>query len=171
MAGEPADDGFDEFVEARYGDLVRVAYLLTGSAHDAEDLVQGALVSTLRKWSKVDDPMAYVRRAMVNQHVNSWRRFGRREYVSARPPEPDRVPDIADGVAQRLALQAALRTLAPRARVVVTLRYLADLSEAEVAAALGTSVGNVKGLASRGLAKLRAAMKAAPTREPEEITL
>lgn len=162
---------FDDFVEARYSDLVRVAYLLTGSAHDAEDLVQAALVSTLRRWSQVDDPMAYVRRAMVNQHVNRWRRFGRREYVLAQPPEPGRVADIADSVAQRMALQAALRTLAPRARVVVVLRYLADLPEAEVAAALGTSVGNVKGLASRGLAKLRAAMSVTPNREPEEITL
>jgi RNA polymerase sigma-70 factor (sigma-E family) len=148
------DDGFDEFVAARYADLLRVAYVLTGSRPEAEDLVQTALIRVLRRWSRVDDPMAYVRRVMVNQHINVWRRVRRREVVTADPPER-RQDDPADRIAQRAALMAALRALPARTRAVVALRYLADMSEADVATAVGTSVGNVKSHASRGLAKLR----------------
>ncbi len=60
------DDGFRQFVELRYRDLLRTAYLLTGTTHAAEDLVQTALLNALRHWKNIDDPMAYVRRAMVN---------------------------------------------------------------------------------------------------------
>jgi RNA polymerase sigma-70 factor (sigma-E family) len=154
MAG---DEGFDEFVALRYAELLRVAYLLTGSRTDAEDLVQAALVRALRRWSRVDDPMAYVRRAMVNQHINIWRRVRRRELVTAHLPDTI-YGDPAETVSQRAALLAALRSLPARTRVVVALRYLADMSEADVAAAVGTSVGNVKSHASRGLAKLRAVL-------------
>lgn len=148
------DGGFEEFVAARYADLLRVAYLLTGSRTDAEDLVQAALVRVLRRWSRVDDPMAYVRRAMVNQHINVWRRVRRREVVTAQVPDVV-FGDPAETVSQRTALLAALRTLPARTRAIVALRYLADMSEADVAVAVGTSVGNVKSQASRGLAKLR----------------
>lgn len=62
------DGGFREFVDLRYGELLRIAYLLTGSPHDAEDLVQSALLKVMRRWRKVDDPVAYLRRTMANQH-------------------------------------------------------------------------------------------------------
>ncbi|MEW2386532.1 sigma factor [Micromonospora sp. NPDC047707] len=53
----PGDDnGFREFVDARYMDLLRIAYLLTGSAHEAEDLLQGSLVKVMRRWKRIDDP-------------------------------------------------------------------------------------------------------------------
>jgi DNA-directed RNA polymerase specialized sigma24 family protein len=104
------DGGFDEFVGAQYADLLRVAYLLTGSRADAEDLVQAALVRVLRRWSRVDDPMAYVRRAMVNQHINVWRRVRRREVLTAQLPDAV-FGDPAETVSQRTALLAALRTL------------------------------------------------------------
>jgi len=68
MAGD--DDGFREFVDARYMDLLRIAYLLTGSAHEAEDLLQGSLVKVMRRWKRIDDPVAYLRRVMVNQHIS-----------------------------------------------------------------------------------------------------
>ncbi|MCP2321965.1 RNA polymerase sigma-70 factor (sigma-E family) [Hamadaea flava] len=153
----PGEDGFREFVEARYVELLRIAYLLTGSAHEAEDLVQNALVRTMRAWSRVDEPMPYVRRVMVNQHISAWRRFRRRELVTASPPDTA-FADTADAVAQRHAVRDALRALPPRTRAVVVLRYLGDMSEAEVAAALGCSLGNVKSHASRGLARLRAVL-------------
>jgi RNA polymerase sigma-70 factor (sigma-E family) len=152
-----ADEGFKEFVETRYVDLLRIAYLLTGSAHEAEDLVQTALVKTMRGWARVEEPMAYVRRAMVNQHISIWQRVRRREVVTDAPPERQ-LADAADAVAQRHAVQAALGSLPPRTRAVVVLRYLDDLPEAQVAAALGCSIGNVKSHASRGLARLRAVL-------------
>jgi len=151
MAGN--DDGLREFVQARYVDLLRVAFLLTGSAHEAEDLVQAALVKMMRRWHTVDDPLAYARRIMVNQHISWWRR-SRREVVTEVPP--DRVVhDLAEGVVLREQLQAALQSLSPRTRAVVVLRYVVDLPEADVVAILGCSLGTVKSQASRGLAKLR----------------
>ncbi len=151
------DDGFREFVEARYADLLRVAYLLTGSAYEAEDLLQSALVRAIRGWSRVEDPMAYVRKIMVNQHISLWRRLRRRELVTAMPPDRP-VEDVAGLVTQSIALHAALRSLPARTRAVVVLRYVVDMSEVDVAGALGFSVGNVKSHASRGLARLRAVL-------------
>ncbi len=157
------DQGFQEFVEARYGDLVRIGYLLTGSAHEAEDLVQAALLRAMRGWSRVDEPMAYVRRTMINQHISLWRRHRARELLTSIVPDRH-VRDPADRVADRQALYDAMRTLSARTRAVIVLRYWADLPEAEVAAYLGCSVGTVKSRASRGLARLREAL--GPTSDP-----
>jgi RNA polymerase sigma-70 factor (sigma-E family) len=139
-----ADAEFRQFVEARYGDLLRLAYALTGSADEAEDLLQGSLVRVMRRWTRVDEPMAYLRRVMINQRVTLWRRFRRREVSTAFPPDGV-AADPSDRVAERHAMVSALRTLPPRMRAVVALRYVADLSEAEVAATLGCSVGTPKG--------------------------
>jgi RNA polymerase sigma-70 factor (sigma-E family) len=156
MTASEAD--FRQFVHTRYADLLRLAYALTGSAHDAEDLVQGALVKVMRRWKRVDDPMAYLRRIMINQRTTGWRRFGRREVVTPTPP--DRVVDDAtEAVGDRHAVLVALRRLPPRMRAVVALRYVADLSEAETAATLGCSVGTVKSQSSKGLARLREALE------------
>jgi RNA polymerase sigma-70 factor (sigma-E family) len=151
------DSGFQEFVDLRYGDLLRVAYLLTGSVHDAEDLVQSALLKVMRRWRRVDDPFAYLRRAMANQHISLWRRVRSRELVGVEILERAG-DDFAGRVALRNTVVAALRGLPPRTRVVVVLRYLDDMPETEVAALLGWPVGTVKSHASRGLARLRAAL-------------
>ncbi|WP_433314091.1 SigE family RNA polymerase sigma factor [Micromonospora sp. CA-269861] len=161
------DEHFREFVEARYMDLLRVAYHLTGSTQDAEDLVQAALVKVMRRWRRVDDPMAYLRRVMINQHISMWRRHRMHEVVTAFFPErPTR--DMTETVTERRALYEAMRALTPRTRAVIVLRYVVDLPEAEVAAALGCSVGSVKSRASRGLARLRLAL--APETPPPTAT-
>jgi RNA polymerase sigma-70 factor (sigma-E family) len=151
------DDGFREFVQTRYGDLLRVAYLLTGSEHEAEDLLQGALLRVMRRWHRIDDPVPYVRRAMINLHVSRWRRQRARELITSVVPDRP-VRDPADQVSERQTLMAALRALPPRTRAVIVLRYWVDLSEAETAALLGCSVGSVKSNASRGLSRLRKAL-------------
>jgi RNA polymerase sigma-70 factor (sigma-E family) len=151
------DDGFREFVDARYMDLLRVAYHLAGSAQEAEDLLQSALVKVMRRWRRVDDPMAYLRRVMVNHHISMWRRYRAREVVTAFLPDRP-VSDASESVAERQALYEAMRSLSPRSRAVIVLRYVADLPEVEVAATLGCSVGSVKSRASRGLARLREAL-------------
>ncbi|WP_216592566.1 SigE family RNA polymerase sigma factor [Verrucosispora sioxanthis] len=159
------DDGFREFVEIRYADLVRTAYLLTGSRHAAEDLVQIALMRAMRRWSQVDEPMAYVRRIMVNERTRLWRRFGSRELLAGvtgswrSPSEPGR--DLAHDVVVRDEMLAALHHLPPRMRAVLVLRYWEDLTEAQIADALGCSVGTVKSQSSRALARLRAVLPAA----------
>ncbi|MCY1142373.1 SigE family RNA polymerase sigma factor [Actinoplanes sp. Pm04-4] len=165
----PADDGFRAFVEQQWGPLVRVAYLLTGDRGHAEDLVQAALEKTHRKWgrvSRMEAPVAYVRKAMVNTAI-SWRR---RRRVSEVPllatdsPPGSSGADAYGSIEQRQQVTAALRTLPPRMRAVLVLRYFADLGESEVAELLGCSVGTVKSQASRGLDRLRAHLNPVPER-------
>lgn len=149
-----SEDGFREFVEVRYADLMRTAYLLTGSRDTAQDLVQNALLKTMRRWRQVDDPMAYVRKAMVNERTSLWRRIGSREVLTAFLPERSR-PDAAATIAARDELLGVLHRLPARMRAVLVLRYWEDLSEVETAQVLGCSVGSVKSQAARGLARMR----------------
>jgi RNA polymerase sigma-70 factor (sigma-E family) len=161
-------EDFREFVRFRYGDLLRTAFLLTGSSHAAEDLVQTALLGAMRRWERIEDPMAYLRRAMVNQRVSVWRRISSREVVTA--VLPDSVarrmaqPDDSTTVAQRDELLTALGTLPARMRAVLVLRYWEDISEAETAEILSCSVGTVKSQASRGLVRLRTVLEAGTAR-------
>ncbi|MGW1057841.1 SigE family RNA polymerase sigma factor [Micromonospora rubida] len=153
------DPEFREFVEARYGDLLRTAYLLTGGREAAQDLVHEALLKTMRHWGRVDEPLAYVRRVMINERTSRWRRIGLRELLTSAVP--DRAgPDTTDEVAVRDELLAALGRLPIRMRTVLVLRYWEDLPEAEVATAMGCSVGTVKSQAARGLTRLREVLDA-----------
>ncbi|WP_121252805.1 SigE family RNA polymerase sigma factor [Nocardioides ferulae] len=150
---EPDQRGFEQYVAARMPALLRTAYLLTGGHHDAEDLVQVALLKVVPKWRRIaDDPDAYVRRVLVNENVSRWR--GRRW----REVHTDRVPERAadtEPTDDRLVLRQALAGLAPRQRAVIVLRYFDDLTERETASVLGISVGTVKSQARDGLARLR----------------
>lgn len=154
---------FEEFVRARSGALYRTAYLLTGSRADAEDLVQVALVKLYVGWRKVDrtrSPEAYARRVLVNAFISGRRpaRFTREKLVDA-PPEPFG-PDGAGpaDLETGLTLWPLVRELPPRQRAVVVMRYVGDLSEAEIADALGMAPGTVKSTASKALKNLRARM-------------
>lgn len=152
------DREFTAFMAAHVGDLLRTAWFLVGDHHRAEELTQQALVRTYSAWPRAreGDPLAYTRRVLVNLRVDTWRRR-RREVLTDRLPDPG-VPDAATRVADRDQLVRALALLTTRQRRIVVLRHLVGLPEAEVAAALGVSVGTVKSTASRGLATMRAAM-------------
>jgi RNA polymerase sigma-70 factor (sigma-E family) len=151
------DPGFRDYVTARSRSLLRTAYLLTGNRADAEDLVQSALAKTYLAWDRIEDRGAldgYVRRAMVNTHISWWRRRRLEEYPT------DEVPDqaVADhSVTSDLqdTLRRAVDRLPQRMRAAVVLRYFEDMTEAEVADALGVSLGTVKSTVSRAVAKLR----------------
>lgn len=151
------DPGFHDYVTARSRSLLRTAYLLTGNRADAEDLVQAALAKTYLAWDRIEDRSAldgYVRRAMVNTHISWWRRRRLEEYPT------DEIPDqaVADQTGSSdLAdtLRRAVDRLPQRMRAAVVLRYFEDMTEAEVAAALGVSLGTVKSTVSRAVAKLR----------------
>lgn len=149
-----ADAGFREFVEVRYGELLRTAYLLMGTHHGAEDLLQSSLLKLMDRWDRVDEPMGYLYRIMANQRISLWRRIGSREYLAEVMPHAS-TPDSADSIVQRDELLSALAKLPARTRAVLVLRYWLDLSEAETAAILDCSAGSVKSQASRGLARLR----------------
>ena len=151
---------FEQFVAAQGQALLRLAFVLTGDRHLAEDRAQTALADAYRHWKKVtaaQDPAAYVRRMLVNAHL-SWRR---RRSSTERPSDlPDTSVDPAaapgDALAEREQMRTLLAGLAPRARTVLVLRYYADLDDAAIAQAMGVSASSVRATASRALAGLRA---------------
>jgi RNA polymerase sigma-70 factor (sigma-E family) len=151
------DAEFHEFMVGRWPSMVRFAYGLTGDHGHAEDLAQAALAKALVSWSRVrraDDPDAYVRRIMINLNSRRFRRRRVEESLGGEAPEAT-APDSTDRFDQRATLIPALMELPPGQRAVVILRYWDGLTETQVAAILGCSVGNVRSQASRALARLR----------------
>ena len=142
---------FEEFVLSRRGALLRTAYLLTGNPHDAEDLVQTALIKVVPKWRRIqDNPEPYVRKVLARESVSRWRARRWREVTTDTVPETTHHDST-----ERIALLEDLGRLSPRQRAVIVLRYLDDLTEADTAAVLGISVGAVKSYARDALARLR----------------
>jgi RNA polymerase sigma-70 factor (sigma-E family) len=157
------NEEFQSFMIGRWPRLMRTAYLLTGEQHAAEDLVQSTLERVFVAWRKVgsaDDPEAYVRRVMMNAHARRHRRK-LKEFLAPKDDSPlvREIADTGDRIAQvddRSALLKALAQLPARQREAVVLRYWEDLTETQVAEAMGCSVGTVKSNAAKGIAKLRA---------------
>ena len=148
---------FREYVLARGTALLRMAIMLTGNRADAEDLVQAALAKTYLAWGKINDRAAldaYVRRAMVNTHISWWRRRKLEEFPTDELPD-QAVADHACESDMAEVVRRALDRLPKRMRAAVTLRYFEDMTEAEIAAALGISLGTVKSTVSRAVARLR----------------
>ena len=148
---------FEEFVGREQAALLRLAVLLAGDRGHAEDLVQTALLKAYRHWARITragDPTAYVRRVLVTTHT-SWRR-GRSTTEQVVETLPDRAAPPAPEDDEEL--RAALRTLPPRMRTAVVLRYYADLSQQQTARAMGCSESAVNTQTTRGLARLRAAL-------------
>ena len=148
---------FEAFVAGRGAALQRTAYLLCGDWALAEDLLQTALARVYPRWNRIirDDAEAYVRKVIVNTWSSWWRRKWRGETPTDQLPEHATTDPYADAD-RRDALRLALGRLPAKQRAVVVLRFHEDMSEAQVAAALGVSVGTVKSQASKALTKLRA---------------
>jgi RNA polymerase sigma factor (sigma-70 family) len=132
---------------SRYDDMVRLAFLLTGSAAEAEEIVQEAFVRIRGRIDCVDNPAAYLRTTVVNGCRNRYRRLlvERRHDRAADRTVSDHIDELSD----------ALAALALRQRTVIVLRFYAGLSETEIASVLGCRPGTVKSLCHRGLAELR----------------
>src|SRR5262245_28295851 len=131
-------EGFEAFVAARSGRLLRTAYLLTHDHGLAEDLVQTALAKAWFVWSRIDgDPEPYVRKVVVNTYASWWRRRWNREHPTGDIPETS----TDTGTHDRTDLWRALERLPRRQRAVVVLRYFEDLTEAETARVLDCTVG------------------------------
>jgi len=156
---------FAEFAKVRTPALIRIAYLLTGDQHAAEDLVQSALTKTYAHWRRIrhEDPEAYVRTAMYRERVSWWRRRSRQREVAPTWATPERQSDPADHAGLRLAMRAALLGLPSPQRAVIVLRYYEDLSETQVAEILGCSVGTVRSRTNRAVQRLR---QLSPSLEP-----
>ncbi|HET6859800.1 MAG TPA: SigE family RNA polymerase sigma factor [Streptomyces sp.] len=160
--GGGSDAGFEEFVAARGPRLLRVAWLLTGDAHLAEDLLQTALAKVWPKWHRIADehPEAYVRRTLVTTHTSWWRRRWRGEVPHGELPDLAAAQDAFAGVELEDSLAAAVRSLPARQRALVVLRFFEDLGVEETAAALGCTTGTVKSQSSKALRTLRAVLPA-----------
>jgi RNA polymerase sigma-70 factor (sigma-E family) len=150
---------FDAFFEAHHADLSRLAWLLTGEPHAADDLAADALLEVWRHWDRVtaaDSPVAYARGVLANLARNRLRRVirERRGLLDFSLLRRDQPHQRATDTATVLDVREALHRLPYRRRACVVLRYAFDLSERETASTLGISVGTVKSQTSRGAAQL-----------------
>jgi RNA polymerase sigma-70 factor (sigma-E family) len=155
--GAQLDEEFRDFMQHRWPAMVRLAYALTGDQGHAEDVAQAAFSRAYASWPKIrrtGNPEAYVRRIVINENRNRFRKQRVAERLTGAPPESSSA-DSTRQYDERSALIAALQRLGPRQRAVVVLRYWLGLTEAEAAAELNCSVGTVKSQTSRALATLR----------------
>jgi RNA polymerase sigma-70 factor (sigma-E family) len=155
------------WVDGQGAALRGTAYLLCGNWHAAEDLTQTALTKLYLAWRRIDragSVDAYARQVLLRAFLDERRRPWRREHAAADPPVVPASGDAAGAVAERLALEAALRGLPPTQRAVLVLRYWCDLDVRATAAALDISDGTVKSATSRGLTALRAVLDREGTR-------
>jgi RNA polymerase sigma-70 factor (sigma-E family) len=152
------DGEFRDFMHARWPAMVRLAYGLTGDQGHAEDVAQAAFARAYASWPRVQrsgDPDAYVRRIVINENRNRFRKRRVAERLTDSALIDVEWTDATREYDERSALVAALQRLGPRQRAVIVLRYWLDLTEHETAAVLNCSVGTVKSQASRALATLR----------------
>jgi len=145
--------------------LVRLAILLVGDRASAEDVVQDAFLGLYRRWDRLPDtsaPLAYVRVSVLNGCRTALRRRSRARQASnfIHPPaEAESAEALALLSEEQRMVAGALRRLPGRQREALVLRYYLDLSEAEIAAAMGISRGTVKSATSRALAAVGRLLK------------
>jgi RNA polymerase sigma-70 factor (sigma-E family) len=146
-------DSLADLYRERYVAMVRMAYLMVGSTPVAEELVQDAFARMHRHWDRAEHPRAYLRTAVLNACRSHLRRGAlERAYLKKAAQEPEPTTAGAD------ELFDALAKLPSRQRAALVLRFYEDLSEADIAVALGCRPGTVKSLLHRGLAELRKAV-------------
>jgi RNA polymerase sigma-70 factor (sigma-E family) len=143
--------------------LVRLAVLLVGDRASAEDVVQDAFLGLYRRWDRLPDtsaPLAYVRVSVLNGCRTALRRRSRSRLATVFSEQP---AESAEALAllseEQRTVAGALRQLPERQREALVLRYYLDLSEAEIATAMGISRGTVKSATSRALATVRRNLK------------
>ncbi|MEH1101975.1 SigE family RNA polymerase sigma factor [Micromonospora sp. CPCC 205561] len=149
---------FEEYVSSRGPALIRLARLLTGDEHRAEDLVQDVLARAYVHWRRIaraDRPDVYVRRMLVNANSSWWRRRSNRELATADFAERPQRGDLSGETADRDAMWRLIRALPDRQRAVLVLRYYEDLDDATIAQILGCSPVTVRTHAMRALTNLR----------------
>ncbi|MEU8262434.1 SigE family RNA polymerase sigma factor [Micromonospora sp. NPDC048999] len=149
---------FEEYVGTRGPALLRLARLLTGDEHRAEDLTQDVLARAYVHWRKIagaDRPDVYVRRMLVNANHSWWRRRSSRELAVDTFVERADRDDLSDEAADRDEMWRLIRALPDRQRAVLVLRYYEDLDDATIAQILDCSPVTVRTHAMRALTHLR----------------
>ncbi|GAA4854130.1 SigE family RNA polymerase sigma factor [Saccharopolyspora rosea] len=150
---------FAEYFVARREAVRRMAYMMCGDWHRADDHAQTAFIALHRHWRKVRDKGAldaYVRRILTRAVIDESRRPWRRERSAEKLPDrPAESADVDESVATRQALLDGLQRVPPKQRAVLVLRFLEGLDVAGVAEVMRCSEGTVKSQCARGLAALR----------------
>jgi RNA polymerase sigma factor (sigma-70 family) len=154
---EPDRQTFAEIYETQFGELVRLAGMLSGSTAVAEDVVQDAFAKLYAKFDSVRNPTPYLRRSVLNGCVSRFRKHRSESLVE----EHDDGPDGDAEPSERVDLNRRLDRLPDRQRAVVVLRIHLGMTEAEVATILGCRPGTVGSLLHRGLTSLRIDLNAA----------
>lgn len=144
---------FDGLYQSKHGDMVRMAYFLTGSMSQAEEAVQDSFIRVLERWDKIDDHAAYLRTTVVNR-CRSWHR----SRLVALRREP-RLQGRGDHHDQPNELIDALSKLSRRRREVIVLRFYEGLSLSAIAADLGITEGTVKSTLHYALNDLKGALQ------------
>jgi RNA polymerase sigma-70 factor (sigma-E family) len=162
------DAAFERFVREHTAALYRTAFLLTGSRHEAEELLQDTLSRLYPKWAQVaaaDAPVAYVRRSLANRFVSTKRSPAARTESMWELPDTWDGTDVSETVATSRTIWQLLGDLPDKQRAAVVLRYFHDLSDADVADTLGCRPVSVRSLVSRGIAAMRSAYLSPGTAE------
>ena len=158
-----ADLAVVELYSQHYRALVRLAALLVRDTPTAEEVVQDSFVAMHEGWQRLRDTekaLAYLRQAVVNRSRSVLRhRTVVDKNMQKAPPDMPSAEHGAFILLERSAVVAALRDLPDRQREAIVLRYYADLSEAQIATAMGISRGAVKSHTARGMAALRATLE------------
>jgi RNA polymerase sigma factor (sigma-70 family) len=128
--------------------LTRLAYLLVGDRTEAEDIVQTVFASAAERWDAIDEPAAYLRRAVVNRTNDAHRRSFRRAAAAVFTIQPIAEPEADD-------LWRLVQRLPTTQRAVVVLRFYEDLALADIAAILDRPASTVRSDLRRALAKLK----------------
>ena len=141
------DDWFDAFYREQRTGMVRLAFVLVDDREVAEDIVQTAFARVYQRRQRIDVPLAYLRATVYNgcRNHHRWARVRRNNRGVGDGPQPA-IGDHVIDVVRRLPL---------RQRVVVTLHFYADMTDPEIAAAIGIPVGTVKSTLHRALAAMR----------------
>jgi RNA polymerase sigma-70 factor (sigma-E family) len=148
-------------VHGRGRALLRFAYVLSGDAHLAEDLVQEVLARVHRRWDRItamDSPEAYIRTAIVRQFLSWRRRRSAGEAILSEVPEPAAREEPQQRVLARDQMWRLMAGLPRAQRAVLVLRFYCDLPDDEIARLLGCGESTVRSQASRALARMRKLM-------------
>jgi RNA polymerase sigma-70 factor (sigma-E family) len=141
-----SEEAFTAYFAARFPRVRRLAYLLCGDWHRADDLAQLAFVRLAASWDRVRDPAAvdaYVRSCLLRSYLTEQRRVWRRHESSRpEPPEPpDGSPDTGEAATDRVTLMRALAQVPPRQRAVLVCRFYEGMDVAETATVLACGEG------------------------------
>jgi RNA polymerase sigma-70 factor (sigma-E family) len=141
--------------------LARLAYITSGSRSVAEDVVQEAFCGLYRRWAQLadtDKALSYLRSSVLNGCRTAWRQAGRRPHI-LHLPSADSAEAAALNAEEERAVVAALQRLPDRQREALLLRYYLDLTDTEIAAAMGIGASTVRSTIARGIAALGIVLK------------